>query len=200
MELKEHLKKQLRFLSRSCDSYDKGHKDEAIRIATVIRVLVHDTKNSTSLLKHLQAKSIKLLSTVLEPSPSAFHYVGMGMIRASGLESSYEPILDNGPPVNKYLLVNDWWEQVVYILNGHRINRREIILTAANKDGGAHVDKKLTEEYETLMKIGIVGGMLYHKNGKDIEAPFEDAHYVSLRQMAYEILNSPELTKLQENC
>jgi len=160
---------------------------------------VYDTKNSTSLLEHLKAKSINLLSTVLEPSASTLHYVGMGMIRVSGSQGSYEPILGNGPPVNKHLPVNDWWEQVVYILNGHRINRKKIILTAANKDGGAHVDKELTEEYETLMKIGIVGGMLYHKNGKGIEASFEDAHYVSLRQMAYEILNSPELIMLQEN-
>ena len=199
MKYKEHLKKQLGFLERSCDSYDKGHKDEAVRIATVIRVLVHDTNNSTSLLEHLDSKSINLLSTTPEPSPDTIHYIGMGMISVSGSEGNYEPTLGNGPPVNEYLQVRCWWEQVVYVLDRHRITRKKIVLTAANKDGGAHIDKKLTKEYDTLANEGVVGKLIYHVNGNYIEHSFDDAHYVSLRQMAYEILNSPELKKLVEN-
>ena len=48
-----HLGRQLQFLHQSCASYDGGFFDEAIRMATVMRVLLHDTKHSTSLLKHL---------------------------------------------------------------------------------------------------------------------------------------------------
>lgn len=196
MDFREHLKKQIGFLERSCDSYDKGFIDEALRIATTIRVLVHDTGNSTSLLTHLNCKSISFLSTVPEPSQSTFYYVGMGIVSVSGNDGKYEPTLGDGPPVNEYLTVSKWWKQVVYILSGNRITRRKIVLTAVNKDGGAHVDVKLTKEYEALSSDGVVGKLIYHTNGKHIETSFDNAHYVSLRQMAYEILNSPEIMKL----
>jgi len=198
MMFKEHLKRQLNYLERSCTSYDEGYHDESIRIATVIRVLTHDTKSSTSLLKYLRATSVNILSTTLEPSPETTYYVGMGMVNMVGQESSFVPTLGNGPPINDYLPVTSWLEGVVYVLDGHRISRKIIILTAANKDGGAHVDKKLTEEYELLKRECGIGKLIYHENGNHTEQLLDNAHYVSLRQMAYEILNSPELTKFAE--
>lgn len=63
-EQKTHLMRQLGFIRRSCDSYDSGFHDEAIRIAQTIRVLLHDTTASTSLLSLMQQKmNIKLLTT-----------------------------------------------------------------------------------------------------------------------------------------
>src|SRR5258708_9428366 len=76
---RQHLTKQLGFLARSCKSYDEGHIDEGIRIATVIRVLVHDTKNCVSLLKHLGATNINLASTVANLDASRWvMFWGMG--------------------------------------------------------------------------------------------------------------------------
>lgn len=45
--------------------------------------------------------------------------------------------------IDKQIPVADWWEQVVYV-SGNRIkaSRRDLVLAAADKDGGAHVDKK----------------------------------------------------------
>lgn len=54
----QQLQRQLGFLKRSCDAFDKGDHDEAVRIATTIRVLLHDTPASTSLLTHLGIKSL----------------------------------------------------------------------------------------------------------------------------------------------
>lgn len=64
IDFKAHLSRQLTFLWRSCEAYDEGHTDEAVRIASVIRVLIHDTPKSTSLLNHLGALGISLSSTV----------------------------------------------------------------------------------------------------------------------------------------
>jgi hypothetical protein len=50
------LDRQLKFMNRSCADFDKGEYDEAIRIALTIRVLVHDTRQSTSLLTHMGIK------------------------------------------------------------------------------------------------------------------------------------------------
>jgi hypothetical protein len=104
----QHLRKQLGFLERSCASYDAGHKDEAIRIATTIRVLIHNTKASTSLLKHLNATTINLLTTTPEPSMQTLLFVGLGMMRDGSGKMEYFPQLGDGPPVNQSVPVTNW--------------------------------------------------------------------------------------------
>jgi hypothetical protein len=183
-------------LERSCASYDAGHKDEAIRIATTIRVLVHNTKASISLLKHLNATTINLLSTTPEPSAQTISFVGLGMMRVGGGKSEFFPQLGDGPPVNQLVPISKWWDQIVMVLNSQRISRRDIVLAAANKDGGAHVDSKLSSEYEALAKDGAVGSFVYQTQGQRVEAPIQDAHLVSLKQLRYELLHSPDLLKL----
>jgi hypothetical protein len=50
-ELREHLRDSVEFLAASSAAYDAGAEGEAKRIATTIRVLVHDTNSSKSLLE-----------------------------------------------------------------------------------------------------------------------------------------------------
>lgn len=196
VDFKEQIKKQLGFLERSCQSYDAGFADEAIRISTVIRVLVHQTGSSTSLLKHLNATTINLLSTTFEPSTQTVSFVGMGMMRFGGDKSEYIPQLGKGP-INELIPVSKWWNQIVMVLDAkHRITRKAIVLAAANKDGGAHVDNKLTAEYIALSTAGAVGTFVYETQVQRNEKPIESAHLVSLRQMGYELLNSPQLVGL----
>jgi len=57
-DFKLRLREQLEFVSRSAEAFDEGHKQEAVRIATALRVIFHDTKYSTSLVKHLNGGSI----------------------------------------------------------------------------------------------------------------------------------------------
>jgi hypothetical protein len=195
----EHLAKQLGFIRRSCTAYDAGYTDESIRIATAIRVLMHNTKKSTSLLKFLGATTIKLLSTAEEPSVGTVFYMGLGVttsIRApSSVSATYEPLL-NGP-INYFVLPNAWWEQIVYVLNpSTRLTRQDIVLAAANKDGGAHIDPKLTPAYEALAKEGAAGALVYQRDGDVIVHSFTNAHLVAIRQMGHELLHSPDLLSL----
>jgi hypothetical protein len=192
----EHLRRQLGFLERSCASYDAGYKDEAIRIATIIRVLIHNTRASTSLLKHLNETTINLLSTTTEPSPQTISFIGLGIMRITGGKSDYVPKLGDGPSINASVPVIKWWDQIVMVLNGQRISRKDIVLAAANKDGGAHVDAELSAEYKALAKDGAVGSFVYQTQDARVEAPIQGAHLVSLRQLGYELLHSPELIKL----
>ena len=77
----QELKKQLGFLRRSCQLYDEGEVDEAIRIAVPIRTTIHDTRNSTSLLTHLDAEGIKLWSSIAGAPENAVWYQGMGLYK-----------------------------------------------------------------------------------------------------------------------
>ncbi len=193
---KQHLRQQLGFLERSCAAYDEGHTDEAIRMATVLRVLLHHTKHSTSLLVHLAASSINLTDTCPPLSPKAVMYHGMGMHILGGGRSQFVPNLDKTPiaqPVN----ADHWWNQIVYVLDSStRLSRRDIVLAAANKDGGAHVDANLTPDYQRLASDGAIGSYVLKVEGNEQRRPVTDVHLVCIRQMAHEILASPELRAL----
>src|SRR5215212_5068982 len=96
----EALAQQLRYIDRSCQIFVGGHWDEAIRIATQLRVILHQGSGRyKSLLQQLGAqKGTKLLSTCgRNVGPEAVMYHGMGQMqyKADGetVEISYYPAL-----------------------------------------------------------------------------------------------------------
>jgi hypothetical protein len=54
--MRTKLREQLGFIERSTRFFDEGHEEEALRLATTMRVLFHDTALSTSLLTHLSMR------------------------------------------------------------------------------------------------------------------------------------------------
>lgn len=198
MDFKLQLNRQLRFLNASCEAFDAGHLDEAIRIATCLRVLFHQTEASTSLLTHIEATNIKLLSTTVDPEPGTVFFIGMGILQLNGNAMEYVPALDDGPPINRLLPFEKWWNQTIMILDGHKIGRSDLVRDAANKDGGAHVAEKLTTRYIALSSSGSIGSFTSTYAGVENEQAIESAHLISLRQLGFEVLHSPELLKLVE--
>jgi|SRR6267142_2175843 len=199
MDFQRQLEKQLGFLDRSCKAYDQGYIDESIRIATVIRILIHDTAISTSLLRHLTATKIELVSTV-EPrqhAESAYSAFAMGSYTLSNTGSKWLPFLESSQ-FKISLPVNLWWSQTVYSNFRYKLSRRDIVLPAANKDGGAHVDRDLTPAYAALAESGSLGIFGYGKRDDParVEVPIENGHLGYLRAFGYELLSSRELLNL----
>src|SRR6185295_10205561 len=131
MNLRQYLLQQLQFIENSCAAFDRGQPEEAIRIATAARVLFHNTGRSTSLLAHLGAQNIRLLSTIA-PMPQ-FQLDATGFMEAMLGIPGFQPLLGRGgDKVN--VPVSQWWEQVVSIVaNGVNIRRCNIVLDGANK-------------------------------------------------------------------
>jgi hypothetical protein len=190
---KTHLQRQLAFLIRSCAAFDGGFHEEAIRIATVVRTLVHQTPKSTSLLKHLNATTIRLLSTCPPTGPGTVVSLGMGTASfCSETGWSYQPSLGGGP-FREFIPLSKWWTQEVMVRHPVRLTRRKIVLAAANQDGGAHVDAQLDTEYQALASAGFAGTVTQQASGVSNSRPLERSHFICLRQIGYELLNSPEL-------
>ena len=80
------------------------------------------------------------------------------------------------------------------------LTRKDIILAAANKDGGAHMDEKLEPNYERLAASGALGmyaSQITVGDGTRVDLPpLENGHLVYLRQMGYEVLNSFDMRLL----
>lgn len=206
-DFKRDLRMHLKFLQSSSAAFDSGETDESIRMAVSMRVLLHDTKASISLLTHLNSKDISLLSTSPNISRNAFFASG-GMfftrvqMTAKGPTATIVPCLDNGPPIRSQMKAEEWYNETVFVLShgtDRAISRKDIILTAANKDAGAHVDANLTPQYESLKQLGGTWSAVEWKIGWEHKIiQFENIHQVILRQMAYELLNSPALLALAE--
>jgi hypothetical protein len=192
--LTKKLLEQLQFIQRSCEAFDKGYEDEAIRIATSLRIIFHNTSASTSLIAHLGFGGKKMLSS------SQGHGDWKDYLALQINLSSPEPVRTLPLLGDKFreLSIEDWWRhEPVFIYNTQEYSRRRIVLSAANKDGGAHVDDVLEKYYEYLCSgehaIGITGNLEY--NG---EPPFpqgitiypNNAHLALIRQFAHETLVS----------
>jgi hypothetical protein len=86
-----------------------------------------------------------------------------------------------------FMAAEDWWKNstVVILVPGECVSRKDIVLAAANKDGGTHVDK-LPEKYDYLNRGFWQTGKNWHSGHQ----------FVLLRQLAFEVLKSPELTSI----
>lgn len=202
MDLFSHLQRQLDFIDRSCDAYDRGYPDEAIRIAQQVRVLIHQTSKSTSLLTQLGATQIRLLTTVPPISSRTIFFDGISTCSVRGdhdgnpSEAKVGARLGEGPPVRKLFPVDAWWNQPLYVRNDIRVTRKNLVLTAANKDGGAHIDPNLTREYidpNLTREYQELNAGLWTFVTDTTETKFPESHFYFLRQIGYEIINSPDL-------
>ena len=188
-DFRQHLNQQINFIRNSCERYDQGDYQEAIRVAVALRVLFHDTTDkkgkpiSISLLTHLGVKANLHIISTAEPNPATGGFQSnLTNIELSPQEQRAEfmPKLDNS--TKKSVTFNDWWNrEIVYFYDGKNIGRRSLILSPANQDGGAHVDITLPLEYQDA-KNGLNWKMtLYPDSGGIIEVPFRNAHFSALR-------------------
>jgi hypothetical protein len=188
-ELLGHLLIQIAFLERSASWYDNGAEEEAIRLATAIRILVHDTNNSHSLLSQLDKKDILFYDSAIKYIPNAFQTFCLTSIRMSTKKGAeYRAPLD-GRDMEKIDFIKWWEENIIFKDNsGNIFTRKDLVRNVADKDGGAHVDPNLQEAYANLSRFNLTGLKLY-VNGK--QRGFKNTPVLpSIRQIAYELLET----------
>lgn len=187
-----HLRDSISFLEASCAAFDAGFTGEAKRLATTIRVLIHDTDRSDSLLSLLKIKmKMVYLKTSSDFNPkNLLSHNGLVGLAMSDEGTTYKAFLGDGPPGNstKYVYFSDWWNEIVIVDSRQaKFSRRSLILALTNKDGGAHVDPSLDEDYAHLTRSNSIGWTV--SNGVD-EKPLPEIELYSTRQIAYELLTS----------
>ena len=190
-ELESFLNEQIGFLRLSADAYDDGVHAEAKRLASTLRTLLHQTGMSKALLGQLgMLNTLQFFS-----SASATHSDNLlpelGLIGISSGSGNYQALLDDVPPPaqNRRLSFVDWWNEVVFrhgVKNADVMTRKRLVLSAANKEGGSHVDEA-EPEYEQLN-----GDRLRWFSGVAGSEPalVKGAPAAALRQIAHEVLRS----------
>lgn len=129
-DLGRHLREQAQFLRNSADAYDRGFEGEARRMATVIRVLVHDTKRSKSLLGQLNLLHIEFYDTASNWNPKnllGFH--GLVQMRLWDGPAEYRAPLDNrSPHILRWTTFQKWWGKIVFVdRQRHSLSRKDLV-------------------------------------------------------------------------
>lgn len=195
-ELEGHLREQVAFLRASVRAYDDGFTGEAKRLAVVVRVLVHDTSASTSLLSQLDLKGIQFFDTAYDYDPRKyFHsFHGLAMMQIGPSSNMFVPRCALPPkPFDEPLRLvpfDQWWKKVVVAdAKRNQFTRQQLVLTLSNREGGAHVDPTLDAAYTALTRAY---SMAMHYKVKEQEGPFGGIELASVRQIAQEVLLSLE--------
>jgi hypothetical protein len=190
--LLENLAESTKFLVSSASSFDRGYEAEAKRLAVTLRVLLHDTPQSHSLLGLLEVKDrMKFTNTAAEIEPdNVLPTLGLVMMVPVGGYPRYVAPLGNLPPpsVRPPADFAAWWNnEVTKDKNRNLWSRKSFVLTLANKEGGAHVDPSLNDNYEALVRHN---GLAWLTNSPDGSLrPLEGSPAApAVRQIAYEVL------------
>lgn len=208
-ELREKLQEQIQLLQYYCEQYDNGKKIFVYPMSTTLRILLKDTKKCVSLLKQLNIKDTLLFVD------SAHHckngvccweicdnthniaaidgavYAGLvaKRLRQQGntLETTLKPLCQFSlAPQPKMVNFDQWYDEEVLDDTENKMSRKNIIENIAEKAGGCHVDTDMTIEEA---KFRIPESLKIIINSQQVAfnpAPI----YVSLRQIAWEVLES----------
>lgn len=152
------LRDQYARLKDALNGFYAGNEVQALNIAITLRVLVHETSKSESLLSRLCQHywDLTIRHKPLNPRaafvvPIRFQLVGGGTGRVirSGFDS----------PSYQLVPLRRWWNDDYQPLGNIKLSKKTIVLNVADKDGGAHVDDKVPDSHATLseppVRIGI---------------------------------------------
>jgi hypothetical protein len=200
VDLKAELQDQLYFLQTSSEAFDNGIDIEAKRIATTLRVLLHDKGRSKALLSQLGLKDNFVDTSYLVPRT----WVREGeegslsderRIFNLSIDRCYSPVFSDPMQGTRVLVFEAWWNGEVFRDSvGNSFTRKSITLSLAEQDGGAHVDPTLNKLYYALTRAHSHGFQSFDQreiNGvvKAVNVrPLPPPHLVIVRQIAHEVL------------
>jgi hypothetical protein len=197
-DLRRAFDNQIKALTSSCAAYDGGEDWEASRIATSIYVLVHDKgKQDQGLITQLGLKGkMDFLASgrPVDPKNLAGDTPLVKMRVGGGRHARFLPFLDEAP-AKRAMGFDSWWDRDVIFRNGddtRKITRKKLTFALRNHEGGAHWDAQIQDPNYTLLAGG--AGWVSQHNGE--ESPVKDAANASMRQVAWELLESLRAEKV----
>ena len=152
------LKEQMDLLRTSLDAFYGGNFAESLRIATIIRVLVHETRACKPLLKQVRPDGLDLQipEHVGEARPGEEEIIRFAVSVRLGPGPTVAPAVDLRSSHYSLSSVGAWWGRTVFTFPsrvGTQViyTRKQVVLILANREGGAHVDPDEDPDYVRLL-------------------------------------------------
>ena len=102
-----------------------------------------------------------------------------------GARTRYVAMLD-GAMRARPLSFEGWWSEIVFVDDRRAVlTRKDLVLSVADQDGGAHVDANLNETYGRLSREHSLGWVAMYGQ---VERPILQPERAAVRQIAHEVL------------
>ena len=180
-ELEFTLIEQLRLLRKACGNDERWDFTEGHNIVTRLRVLIHETPQSHSLLGQVGLRSGRFLNSCGPGNtlvvPSTFGPWPRFLV-------PYQPWSDEN-----WIEFEDWWLNSQINVTKYRSSRKELITMLANQEGGAHVDPKTKAGLAELKRSG-TGWFNVFEDGT--KRPMKGFEVATARAIGFELLWSLE--------
>lgn len=195
-EILAELETILMFMKTNMDLMASGKREFFKQLATNIRVVCHQTRNSHSVLNQLEIQDkIQMIS-------SSHEYSQTNLIPHTGLLT--QTVTSNGAFYNPkrgsddfhLVTFNQWWDEEIILSNKNKETwtRKSVVLHVADKEGGAHLDQGIPAEFHDVSyKNGL--GWKFFKGSKSSGTDLENPIPATLWQIGFEIAMSIERFK-----
>jgi len=151
----KRLIEQRDFLRSELKEYEKGQVHFAYKMASTLRTIFHNTSSSTAILPALAERYGIHISFMGHPDQDfsrCIMYLGFVI---GGLRPPQPPHRVEKP-------FDDYWNEIIYVEKPYRYTRKQLVLFAANKLGGAHVDPEIPENMLILTQGNVKLGSQTH--------------------------------------
>ncbi len=175
------LVEQLRLLRKACGNDERWDFTEGHNVVSRLRVLLHQTSSSHSLLSQLDLREGRFLNSIGS---------GHTLVIAS-MFGPWPRFLMPYRPWSESDCIDfvDWWENSEIAVSRYRSSRKELITMLANQEGGAHVDPKIKVGLAELRRKGS-GWHYINEDGSS--PPMHGFEIATARGIGFELLWSLE--------
>ena len=192
-DLERKLREQYDLLTAHAEAFDRGRRVVALSLAVTIRVLVHDTAQSKSLLRQLDLKDkLRFRDTAqhidprnLLPNPALVH---VKVTPGHGVEWEAPLNMRDDDRLRQPLPFRQWWTMpLTKDHTGGTWSRKDFVLHLANKEGGAHIDPaEIDERLRQIEDENAMGWTYADPVLGEVPMPYGPI-LPSVRQIAHEV-------------
>jgi hypothetical protein len=203
-DLEEALRDQMLLMVSHCSNYDEGRRAFALELAGALRLLLHKTGKSMSLLEQLGLRHGDFYAVSPRMPDDLF---ALNVLPTDGLlitnfspQGIFHKATTRPLGANDSLDFNYWWSGAVLGRGTVTMSRMEIVTAVANTDGGGHVDPTLEEKYAAFRSGQLMGwelsidrmGLSFRLGATaspDVNY-FAEPQFACLRTIAHEVLST----------
>lgn len=165
---REALREQVSLLASYAEQYDAGHIAYAKPMATALRLLIHQTKSSHSLLQQLGLRQGRFFAVAktLRPGNLATECDLLVTMLIGGVGAKHLPCI-RPMTLRDRVSFPEWWSaSILKGRGGATMSRRDVITAVANTDGGAHFDAGLEKVYHSFRTGQLLGWSVNLEGGR----------------------------------
>lgn len=199
-DFREDLSRAIENLQAVVSAYDQGFASATISMAVSIRTLFHQTKNSKALLHQVLSLSgedlatFPMISTKEADVPGRLLLFGDCIVAMEMNQNGmrFVPLLDSQN--SRTIPFSEWWNEKVIrdVRNGYenpvKYSRKDIIITHADQEGGAHFDPVKSNLHDLGSEQA--AGWVYYNSDGNVVSEDQNQKAATIRQISYETLRS----------